>query len=156
MWRLYAPGKEGVAVATSFGKLNNLVNNSNVIRQDWLAGAARVKYINHFDESLIRGLPAGERLPNTMMPFMLKNISYQHEKEVRALICAPTSGQMPAEGFDLPLDVLDFVDSIVVNPFCQAWFAEAVTNVADRFGLSSKIRKSLLSPERFYMNRTGR
>src|SRR5262249_48264622 len=118
MWRLYAPGKEGVAVATSFEKLLIAVNNSDKIKRDWLKGAASVRYINHFSESLIRELSGGQPVPNTMMPFMLKNISYEHEKEVRALICALPPDQMPAEGFNLPLNISEFVDAIVVNPFC--------------------------------------
>jgi hypothetical protein len=87
-----------------------------------------------------------------MMPFMLKNISYEHEKEVRALIVAPLS-QVPREGFDLPLNLNDFVDDIVVNPFCQTWFTKAVAGLADRYGLKSKLGKSSLSPEVFYMHR---
>jgi hypothetical protein len=81
-----------------------------------------------------------------MMPFILKNISYEHEKEVRALIVAPLS-QIPREGFDLPLNLNDFVDEIVVNPFCQTWFTKAVAGLTDRYDLKSKLGKSSLSPE---------
>src|SRR5215831_9145292 len=82
MWRLYAPGNEGVAVATTFGKLHNLVTSAPMAT-GWLADAASVEYIDHFDDGLIKRFRPDERLPNTLMPFMLKNISYKYENEVR-------------------------------------------------------------------------
>src|SRR5262245_13292056 len=89
MWRLYAPGDEGIAITTSFGKLNSLVSSAGSMPANWLAGAGRVLYFDHSNKGLIEKLEKDERLPNTLKPSMLKNISYEHEKEVRALIVAP-------------------------------------------------------------------
>jgi Protein of unknown function (DUF2971) len=204
MWRLYAPGDEGVAVATTFGKLHNLIKdagkpdewlagaarvtyldhfNTGLIRNletgerwpntmtpfmlknagkpdEWLAGAARVTYLDHFNTGLIRNLETGERWPNTMTPFMLKNISYENEKEVRALIMALSQtpdgmafNQIPEDGFDLQLNLKDFVDEIVVNPFCRTWFTDTITELCRCYGLEIKVGKSSLSPDVFYMHR---
>ena len=87
------------------------------------------------------------------MPYTLKNISYEYENEVRALIFTGKGSEMGSEGFDLPLNLNDFVDEIVVYPFCQAWFTDAVAALASRYGLESKLRKSSLSPDVFYMDR---
>ena len=54
--------------------------------QKWLFGAARVSYIDHVNEGILGSLTKGDRLPNAFLPYMLKNISYEHEKEVRALL----------------------------------------------------------------------
>src|ERR1700682_2169961 len=86
MWRLYAPGSEGVAITTTFGKLRDLMSACAKRQIAWLAGAGRVTYIDHSTGGLIEGLQETERLPNAFMPFMLKNISYEHEREVRALV----------------------------------------------------------------------
>jgi hypothetical protein len=148
MWRLYAPGEDGVAVTTTFGKLRELV--SPLAETAWLAGAGRVRYIDHFKKGLIEELGNGARLPNTMMPFMLKNVSYEHEKEVRALVVAGLGREIGREGFDLEVIINDFVDEIVVNPFCETWFSEAVAGLTDHYGLQSKLRQSSLSPDLFY------
>jgi Protein of unknown function (DUF2971) len=152
MWRLYAPGEEGVAITTSFGKLHNLVSTATLPGPEWLAGAGRVTYLDHSNKGLIESLGKNERLPNTMMPYMLKNISYEYEKEVRALIFTGKGSEMGSEGFNLPLNLNDFVDEVVVNPFCQTWFTDAVAGLASRYGLESKLRKSSLSPEVFYVD----
>jgi len=62
--------------------------------------------------------------------------------------------EIGSNGVDLPVNLNDFIDEIVDNPFCQTWFTEAVAGVADRYGLESKHRRSSLSPEVFYMDRS--
>jgi hypothetical protein len=152
MWRLYAPGNEGVAIATTFGKVHSLVNTAD-IPAGWLPGAGSVRYVDHFNDGLIKNLRTNERLPNTLMPFMLKNVSYKYENEARAVIIAMPPHEIPREGFDLPLNVIGFVEEIVINPFCQTWFNKAVAGVARHYGLESKLRESSLSPDVFYIDR---
>src|SRR5262249_16154175 len=152
MWRLDAPGNEGVAIATPFGKLDNVIESAEKDKPAWLIGAARVTYIDHANVGWIEKLEANDRGLNVLMPFMLKNISYEHEKEVRALIISAMEG-IGSDGLDLPVSLNDFIDEIVDNPFCQTWFTEAVAGVADRYGLESKRRRSSLSPDVFYMDR---
>src|SRR5262249_7306680 len=117
-----------------------------------LVGAARVTYIDHSNDGWIEKLGEDERRLNVLMPFMLKNISYEHEKEVRALVIAAME-KIGSDGLDLQVSLNDFIDEIVDNPFCQTWFTEAVAGVADRYGLESKRRRSSLSPDVFYMDR---
>ena len=151
MWRLYAPGAEGIAITTTFRKLNNLIKAA-ADKRAWLVGAARVTYIDHANVGWIENLGEEERRLNVLMPFMLKNISYEHEKEVRALIISAME-VIGSDGLDLQVNLNDFIDEIVDNPFCQTWFTEAVAGVADRYGLKSKHRRSSLSPDVFYMDR---
>jgi hypothetical protein len=154
MWRLYAPGNEGVAVATTFGRLLNLVNGAPT-QAHWLIGAGRVTYLDHFSDGLVNRLgqlPGDLMQYMFLMPYMLKNISYEHEKEVRALI-ATRQHEFPREGFDLPLNVIDFFDEIVINPFCQPWFNKAVDGVVRHYGLENKLRETSLSPHVFYIDR---
>src|SRR5262249_26511413 len=152
MWRLYAPGNEGVAIATTFGKLDNPIKTAARAKPAWLIGAARVTYIDHANVGWIEKLEANDKRLNVLMPFMLKNISYEHEKEVRALIISGME-EIGSDGLDLPVSLNDFIDEIVDNPFCQPWFTEAVAGVADRYGLVSKHGRSSLSPDVFYMDR---
>jgi hypothetical protein len=53
----------------------------------------------------------------------------------------------------VPLNVIDFVDEIVINPFCQTWFNKAVAGIAKHYGSESRLRESSLSPDVFYIAR---
>lgn len=155
LWRLYAPGAEGVAIATTFGKVRNLVAvpSGPDLGPDRLAGVGRVTYLDHSNRGLIEELGKDDPLPNTLMPFMLKNVSYEYEKEVRALVVTGMGYEMAAGGYELTLNLTDFVDEIVVNPFSQNWFADTVAGLATRHGLNGKLRPSLLSRDLFYLHR---
>ena len=103
MWRLYTSGEEGVAITTTFGKLQKLVGTA--VEAPWLAGVGRVTYIDHAEKGLIEGLQKDDPLPNTLAPSMLKHISYAHEREVRALVVGGIGSEIGREGFDLALVV---------------------------------------------------
>lgn len=147
MWRIYAPGNEGVAIVASFQKLEEVMG-SRAPAPDYFAGAGRVRYIDHFNEGLLDDGPQ-----NTLMPYMLKNVSYAHEHEVRALINGNMTQELPAGGVDLPIEPRNFINEIIITPFSQPWFEKAVQGVADRYGLSDRIKTSTLSPINFYMKR---
>jgi hypothetical protein len=150
MWRLYAPGNEGVAIVTSFQKLDEVVTSQGPQQlPDCLAGTGRVRYLDHFTEGLLEN---GSQ--NALLPFMLKNISYEHEREVRALVNARFDQEIPAGGLDLPVQLTSFIDEIVTSPFAQPWFDKTVRGVGERYGLGDRIRSSLLSPANFYMARS--
>jgi hypothetical protein len=149
MWRLYASGNEGVAVVTSFRKLEEAVSQHLAQQSaDWFGGVGRVRYFDHFNEGL---LDDGEK--NVLWPFMMKYMSYAHEREVRALVNAPWGQNIPADGLDLPIQLIDFIDEIVTSPFAQPWFDKTVRGVAARYGLGDRVRSSLLAPASFYMTR---
>lgn len=159
MWRLYAPGREGVAITTTFGKLNAVVSAgvesdsiSNIIG---LSGVGRVQYFDHANEGLINVLRESDTLPNTLVPFMLKNVSYEHEKEVRALLIAKQDhAEILDEGCYIEVKNEYFIDEIVVSPFSQRWFSRAVADAAYKYNLNQKIKQSTLSPDVFYMQDT--
>lgn len=152
MWRLYAPGGESVAITTTFGKLNAVVEAANSLELVNLAGAGRVHYFDHVSKGLIDPLGPDDPLPNTLQPFMLKNISYEHEKEVRGLLVAPLGhAEIEPVGCDLPIELSSFVDDIVVSPNAPKWFFDAVSGLVHRYGLIEKVKPSALSRDMFYM-----
>ena len=147
MWRLYTSGNEGVAIVTSFRKLDEVVTSQGA--DQLLAGVGRVRYLDHFNE----GLLSHGRTQNALVPFMLKNISYAHEREVRALVNGRFDQEMPPSGLDFPIHLTDFIDGIVTNPFCQPWFDKTIRGVVERYGLGDRIRSSTLSRANFYVTR---
>lgn len=158
MWRLYAPAQEGIAITTTFKKLNAVVveaaKEAEVVG---MAGAGRVQYFDHLNEGLIAQLQTGDPLPNTLVPFMIKNLSYEHEHETRALLLAqPDKFEIRENGCDLPITPSDFIDRIFTSPLSEEWFHAAVLDLAERQGLGGKVERSALSPDRFYMRVTER
>jgi hypothetical protein len=146
MWRLYANGAEGIAIRTTFGKLKALLEAQLPGR--FIGGVARVSYIDHFNKGIIEQLG-----PNTFAPLMLKNVSYEHEREVRALIFGGLVSRLDPTGVDLPLDLNSFIDEIVINPFCAPWFFDALAGLIGRYGLTTKLTRSLLTPSEYYKGR---
>jgi hypothetical protein len=153
MWGLYTAAREGVAIVTSSGKLDELVMTAQGSALNAatkiLAGAARVRYLDHFSEGLLKE-DGGSY--NAFAPFMLKNISYAHEREVRALISF-LDPEIDAGGLDIPIQLTSFIDEIIINPFGQTWFDKTVRGEADHYGLGDRIRSSRLSPTNFYIKR---
>jgi hypothetical protein len=145
MWRLYAAGEEGVAITTTAAKLQALFS---AVPQPHFGGISRVRYIDHVNSSLIAEL---QNSPwNTLHPFMCKNVSYEHEKEVRALLVAWPHGGIERTGCALEIDPQTFIDQIVINPFCKPWFVDAVTGIVEHYGLAGKLHTSALSRSAFY------
>jgi len=81
---------------------------------------------------------------------MCKNVSYEHEKEVRALLVAwPYSG-IEQTGCSLEIDPQTFIDQIVINPFCNPWFVDAVTEIVEHYMVAVELHTSALCRSAFY------
>lgn len=154
MWRLYAPGAEGVAVRTTFGKLLAITKTMETAAPGTVAGAAKVRYIDHTNDSLLAELNDGDAYPNVMLPFMLKHVSYAHENEVRALVIAP---MVPNGGFEIEPDgcgtasfnLSSLIDEVVTSPLGQPWFEETVIEFAQDHGVTA-VRRSDLHRRAFW------
>ena len=144
MWRLYAPGDEGVAITTTAAKLQAIVSTAP---EPCLGGIGRVRYLDHVNDSIVAESQNGL---NALKPFMCKNVSYEHEKEVRALIVAWPHMAVEQGGCALDTDPQAFIDQIVINPFCKPWFIDAVKGIVEHYGLTGKLLTSALSPSAFY------
>jgi hypothetical protein len=147
MWGLYAPGPEGVAIRTTFGKLRDVVQGMDSLGRGTLAGTGRVKYVDHFNDSLIAPLKGDDLLPNGLVPFMMKHKSYEHEHEVRGLVNAPWGYAIEETGLGIGFDPASFIDEVVVSPSAGAWFEKLVRGHVQPHGISN-VRGSSLDPRR--------
>lgn len=81
--------------------------------------------------------------------YLHKRISFQHERELRALIDlehvqAPLAGSEVEGGMKVPVNVAQLVDKIYVSPKSSAWFVDLVRRVCKRYGLKlAPVRSSL-------------
>ena len=120
----------------------------SVVPPPHFSSIGRVRYIDHANKSLTEEL---QNSPwNVLHPFMCKNLSYEHEKEVRALIIAWPHSAIEQTGCALDIEPQSFIDKIVVNPFCKPWFVEAVRGIVEHYGFAGKLHTSALSRSAFY------
>jgi hypothetical protein len=146
MWRLYTTGLEGVAVKTTIGHLKRALGE-----EPCSVTIARVLYIDH--EADDDGLAPNF---NVLGPLFCKRRSFQHEREVRAVIANPDEAKLKkviaeqqpdlghtftvsSSGLDrgllVPVDMSVLVQSIVVSPQFPSWAIEALQRVIERSGL---------------------
>jgi hypothetical protein len=150
MWGLYDPNNEGIAIQTTYGKLKSQFEEFFKIHQIGIAlwGIARVNYIDSFEHNLVK---MGEGLPNTYQPFMLKNNSYDYEKEVRALVISEQTYEIAPQGFTVRIDTSKLINSIVINPYSLYENIIKVRILLQMHGMESILKDSLLARSSFYM-----
>jgi len=148
MWRLYGDRGKGIAVETTLGALKESIGARDAA---YRVHIYPVKYLDFFDKTLKPAdcVVEGHRAP------LLKRLSYEYEREVRAFIVhVPETARA---GLDLeswkpvpvriPVELNPLVKAIHVSPYPGEPFASSVTKICERFGLSEDIvrRSRLLS-----------
>ena len=139
MWRLYARETDGIAIKTDFDSLKN----SFTCREDIYIGSVNyVDYDSHF-------IPEGY----TFYRFLHKRKSFEHEREIRAIVTEFPSND---QGFDFSRDICDIgkyyeidlpvlIQEVVVAPFAPDWFLELVKLVTVRYNFEFPVEKSALA-----------
>ena len=139
MWSLYARDLDGVAIKTDFLSLSKSLLGD----EDLFIG--KVNYVD-YDQTFI---PEN----STMAPFLYKRRSFEHEKEVRAMMqqipsrdgATDMSQDICDEGKYYEADLSELVHEVVVSPFAGRWFRDLVQSVADRYELFAPVKESPLS-----------
>jgi len=157
MWDLYAKGIEAVAVKTTIAKLKEAISES--VLRTFLA------QVNYVDWSLA---PFDN---NGLVMCFRKDSSYEHEREVRAVIWDldviqrnmsealeaarlrsdfPNLGSNPfilgkqdgQLGIEVPFEISRFTNEIVVGPRATESVFNMIKNISDKYGLKLTITKS--------------
>ena len=91
---------------------------------------------------------------DTAAPFLHKRKSFEHEREVRAIIQKHNviGGEIIVGGPDIDkigtyyeVDISTLVNEVIVPPYAEDWFLELVQTTAETFGLQSPVTKSSLA-----------
>lgn len=131
MWRLYSSFLDNaVAVKTSYKNLYlSLGRNPSI-------DIGRVKYID-----------LQNKYSDINNAFWRKRKSFEHEKEVRAIIKDHTYSD---KGMLIKCDLSILVEEVFVSPRAKDWFVDLLNNVNTKYGLNIKVAKSELTEEPFF------
>ena len=143
MWSVYSSG-HGIAVLTSYDRMRRAITGP----QDVFVG--HVKYIDY--EST--WIPEG----NLFDPFLHKRVSFEHEKEVRAVHASfgrpsevnTIAGPFPPDGIAIVTDAAVLISEVRVSPAAPSWFAAVVTDVTHKYGLECAVKQSELDGDPVY------
>jgi hypothetical protein len=125
MWRLYCGSRDGIALQTTYEKLDASLPGGVLL--------GVVKYLDYECDKL------PPRDPLALL--MRKRQAFEHEHEVRALIWPSESraGVVP-KNFDaddtvinVPWDADRFLEHIYVSPYAEDWYRKVVAAVIKQF-----------------------
>jgi len=140
MWRLYLKSNEGIAVQSTYNKLrSSITDNENV-------NLGVVKYIDYETEWI-------EGRVNLFTPFVHKRKSFEHEREVRAVVMKlpmieetiDSDPEIISSGLMIKVDVEQLIEQIYISPTAPDWFIDLVKSLIHRFGYTFNVVQSKLS-----------
>jgi hypothetical protein len=142
MWRLYAKSNEAVAVTSTYARL------VEVLPRNVFIGA--VQYIDYERDWLPEG--------NSFYPFMHKRKSFEHEREVRAIIqeLPSENGSIPVGKQNLSLGQVvqikpgDLIERVHVAPTASPWLRDLVERISRKYEQTWAVHRSLLDSEPVY------
>jgi len=117
MWQLYGAAGGGIAIESTRERLETALKDTapHVVHID------PVRYMNFDDDPIDKG---GHR---HLMGF-IKRKSFEHEREMRAVVMLPEPGQ----GAAMPCDMNTLIAQIHIAPLADPYYADAVRYVIDR------------------------
>ncbi len=137
MWRLYSGEYEGIAIKTNFGSFAQSLAGEEAVY------VGKVKYIDYDKDSIPQD--------NALNPYLYKRKSFEHEREVRAVIIRDDHHHLYDDiddtGKYCEVEIASLVKEVIVAPYAQDWFLELVASVSVLYGLGASVRRSSLADE---------
>ncbi len=136
MWKMYSRENDGIAIKTIF----DLFKKSFTCNESIYIGSINyVDYDNYF-------IPEA----NSLIPFLHKRKSFEHEREVRAIVSAVPvvdgKSDMSRDICDIGkyyrVDLSVLIQEVVVAPFAPDWFLKLVKSVTARYNFNFPVVKS--------------
>lgn len=138
MWNLYLKTNEGIAVKSTFSRLS-----SSFSKTSDTVYIGEVSYIDYDEHHIDTG--------NIFGPFLHKRISFEHEKEVRAIVWRPAMvvengmmGSTISHGVSIDCDLSLLIEEVYVAPTSQSWFRELVFSILRKYEVNAPVRQSSL------------
>jgi hypothetical protein len=142
MWNLYARTEEAVCIQSTYKRLRDILSKKSKI--------GLVKYVDYRNEWIPES--------NILAPFMYKRKSFEHERELRAVInlsgiiesasdISDIEGEPPIGGIWVPIDLNEIIEKVYAAPYAPEWFGELLKSVVKTYNLDVPVIKSSLDDE---------
>lgn len=137
MWRLYGNAEGSIAIKSDCKSLiDGLIEDADIY-------VGRVNYVDYDTDYIPEN--------NAFYPYVHKRHSFQHEREVRAIVQQLPAGppglskDICAVGKYVKVVVPTVVREVVVHPYAEEWFLELVVAVTRRYAFNMPVRRSTLA-----------
>lgn len=131
MWKLYSTNvSNALAIQTTYQQLYEALDKDPSIE------IGKVKYIDF-----------SKRFSSVNGSFWYKRKSFEHEREVRAII---TSYQSHSGGIEKAVNLEKLISAVYVSPYAPKWFEDVVRDVMQKYGLNKPLYCSEMLKAPFY------
>lgn len=143
LWDVYLQSNEGVALKSTYGRLAGVLAPSPLT-----IAISKINYVDYEQTPFFTA--------NIFDPYLHKRLSFEHENEIRAIICTHNIGDnaqlIPAEddSVTVPIAVDELVEAVYVSPAAPEWFGDIIEQVINRYGLSIPVIRSTLYDRPIY------
>lgn len=136
-WRIYSGTEDGAAMKTTYSKLVNTLSNKDFV--------GLVRYIDYENDEI--------GSTNILALAMHKRDVFEYEHEVRIVRWGMStdeecdnSGALP-QVIDVPVDLEDMLDEIVLSPYAPSWYYDAVARLVEQCDLGIPVVWSSMRAE---------
>lgn len=132
MWKLYSRSSDAVCIRTEYSALASLLPD-----YVYMGVVSYVDYHRHM-------MPAD----NVFNPFLIKRLSFSHEREARAIISDEREPSICLK--EIPIELERLVKRIYVSPESPGWFYDVVKNLSSNYGLIVPVQHSEINATPLY------
>lgn len=134
MWKLYAKSNEAVCIQTTFGNISEALSEET--------NFGLVNYVD-YDKHWI---PES----SYYYPFLYKRKSFEHEREIRALVDMKEIKRKELfkgdnNGVWCPIDLDRLIETVYVSPDSPQWFYDLTKSICSKYELNCSVVNSKLS-----------
>ena len=136
MWEIYGRDSNAVAVQTTVGRMREHIAPSNL-----RGHSLRLKPVLYKKSEDVSGILSYEDC------FFIKRPHFSFEKEVRISFdtyCRQRPTKDTPCGYDLPVSVNEFIETIYVHPDSKQWFLDVVASITKRYEVHASVKLGVL------------
>ncbi len=147
MWKLYLKSNQGIAIQSTYAGLKKGFRSATNRSAD-IVYIDVVNYINYDNEPI-----TGPKW-SIFETFLHKRKSYEHERELRAMILRPHNTKdnfpnsktlKPYGGTYVSVCLEELIEKIYISPTAPEWLENLVTSVMNKYDLEKEVTKSSLT-----------
>lgn len=128
MWKIYSVSKQAIAVQSTYELL-----------RDHLPGCCEIGIVEYIDYSK-KFIPT----LSPLFPFFRKRLSFEHEKEIRALTHFIEERHSPKLGLYIKIDIHKIIENVFIAPTMPEYYFNSVKDLMSKYDLQIEPKKSRL------------